>query len=223
MGWWGELDRAVERQTVGSGRAKYPYRREEDKIAWKVSNNILFYEVIVVFFITITLAISLATWSVLRYDNIVIEFFEGINQTINNIPVYEVLDVPVNTKGQFVVDAIEEDGGYCPGETLLYEYQWTSNRNAVNAIYQSYHVIHKDGVRKIWWSEGRRAYTIVSEVGVVGVKARNQFTSGDVIPENFPVFGQSVQTYMLITAQSNAGRATQVRVNFRLRENCEQN
>lgn len=222
MGWWEKFDRTVERQTVGSGRAKHPYKREEDKMVWKISNNILFYEIIVVFFIAITLAISLATWGALRYDKIAIEFFEGINQTINNIPIYEVLDVPINAKGQFVINAIQEGNGYCPGETLLYEYQWASNRNAVSAIYQSYNVIHEDGVRKIWWSEGERVYTMISEVGSVGVKSRNHSTSGDVIPADFPLFEQNVQTYMLITAQSNAGRATQVRVNFRLRDECEQ-
>jgi len=223
MTWWDRVDREMEKQLTGEPRAEPPYRRKGDKMIWKITNNILFYEIVAVFFITITLAVSLAVWGVLRYDRVAIEFLEGLNETVNNTFIFSIPEVPVNDKGQYVIEAINEGDGYCPGDRLIYEYQYRSNRNAVSALFQSYHATTGENDFIIYFSEAQRVATITSQIGTFGIKEQDQETPGDYIPANFPLIGEEADTYMLISAQTNAGLSSQARVYFEIGENCEQN
>lgn len=218
MNFLSKIDESVEAHMLGKRRAETPYRREDDKIKWRVTNNILFYEIIVVFFIAITFATLLGVWGVLRYDKVAINFFDRLNRELDNKAIYSVLGGSVNQKGQFVIHASNKTNGYCPGEELLYEYQWRSNRNAISAFYYSFKIEDED--RILWQSGAEAGKVVASQVNTTYIKRQSDSNDAAVIPNDFPIFDEEVDAYMLITAQSTTNQPSQIKVNFDLRERC---
>ena len=209
-------------EVIKMPQAEKPFKRKSDRIkAEDVSNTVVLIVMIVAFCMAGLVFLTYIFFEGRQNDVRNLALLRNIEETINAVEPYNIPNASRNPRGQWLITATNNDVGYCPTETLLYEYQWRANKNSILSVHKEFKVVDIESNRELWNSEALRVDEQITEINNIGLRNIQDSGEGDIIPEAMPVFVEDVSTYLLINFQSNTGNNTQLKVNFRFRSDCE--